>query len=231
MFQNVPECKICISPLRKDVEDFILQGQSNYFIEKFLKQQRQNISHATVNRHKLKHMPEHIERIKEIAPKQRNRKFEGNDYDLIPAIDSLNQALRAKTSVSKYRRITLQVQEALKNQLTIVIRLQEKYMTGELKKYPTEEMKGLQYINDILLKLEAYTASLPSIIPVKIAGNQLKESAEQINEAITTGRISLDVGTKLLSIVNGFVKIIEVDSNEKRLTEIEKFNEEYRKSL
>lgn len=225
MFQP-PECKICTSKLRKDVEDFILQGQSNYFIEKFLKKQGQNISHATVNRHKLKHMPEHIERIKEIAPKKRNQRFEGTDYDLIPAIDSLNQALRSKTSIGKYRKITLQVQEALKNQLTIVIRLQESFMRGELKKYPTEEMKGLQYINDILLKLEAYTASLPSIMPVKITGTKLKDSADQINEAITTGRISLEVGTKLFSIVSSFVKIVEVDDLSKRLEEIERFKAE-----
>ena len=216
-------CKVCDSDKKEYIEQLILQGNSNISISNMLKDMDIDISHASINRHKEAHMKEHKETIDKVAHEKNNKKYSRNDYTQIASIESidmLDKALKQPISANKFRMINNFVLKTLVNQLTIVIGLQTKFMLGECK-YPHEEIRGLQLINDIVIKFEQLLTILPNPLPVTNENKSLFERANEINNAVINGKINIETGNKLLSALANISKIFETDELEKRIAVLE----------
>ena len=160
------DCKVCNSDKRDFIESLILQGHSNLAVSTTVKDMGEDISHASINRHKTKHMADYAETIKEVAHEKGNRKYDREDsqnsfiinasviYAEIEreALHSIDYDELAKNN----SMLQLMLNRIVNNQLAITIDLQEKYMKGEAK-YPNEQVRGLQIVQDILLKFEVYS--------------------------------------------------------------------------
>jgi len=162
---NMPvACKVCESDKKDSIEEMILQGHSNLHIANELKDMGIDISHASINRHKNTHMKEHEEKIKELASSKCNTKYDRNDnlgeinaseiYDEIKqqTLHGISYDELAKNNIIN----KLMLDRISNNQLAITIDLQEKYMKGACK-YPHEQIRGLQIIQDMAQKFEVYT--------------------------------------------------------------------------
>ena len=160
------ECKVCKSEKREYIEQLILQGNSNLAVSLTLKDMNEDISHASINRHKTKHMADYAETIKDIAHEKGNKKYDREDskngfsidatliYEEVErqALHSINYDELAKNNAM----LQIMLNRIVNNQLAITIDLQEKYMQGN-SKYPNEQIRGLQIVQDIMLKFEVYT--------------------------------------------------------------------------
>lgn len=160
-------CKICESELKDFAESLILNGESNNAIADTLKTKGLVISHASVNRHKSKHMVEHKERIEELATPIHNTKYDRNDnVNCIDAKTIYNES-KVKASLIQtygnmaedYNMLHIMLFRIVNNQMAITIDLQEKYMQGQ-SKYPYEQIKGLQIVQDMLQKLEIFSKGM-----------------------------------------------------------------------
>ena len=159
------DCKVCISEKKEYIEQLILQGNSNLTISATLKDMSEDISHASINRHKTKHMADYAEKIKELSGEKGNRKYDREDsknaftinasgiYDEIKqqALHSISYDELAETNMT----VRLMLNRILNNQMAITIDLQEKYMKGD-SKYPNEQIRGLQIIQDMTQKFEEF---------------------------------------------------------------------------
>ena len=160
------ECKVCNSDKRDFIESLILQGHSNLAVSTTVKDMGEDISHASINRHKTKHMADYAETIKEVAHEKGNRKYDREDsqnsfvinasviYEEIErqALHTVNYTETAKNNAM----MQIMLSKIVNNQLAITIDLQEKYMKGEAK-YPNEQVRGLQIVHEIMIKLDSYT--------------------------------------------------------------------------
>lgn len=160
------DCKVCNSEKREYIEQLILQGNSNLAVSITLKDMNEDISHASINRHKTKHMADYAETIKDIAHEKGNKKYDREDskngfsidasliYEEVErqALHSINYDELAKNNAM----LQIMLNRIVNNQLAITIALQEKYMQGD-SKYPNEQIRGLQIVQDIMLKFEVYT--------------------------------------------------------------------------
>ncbi len=159
------DCKVCISEKKEYIEQLILQGNSNLTISATLKDMSEDISHASINRHKTRHMPDYADTVKENAGEKGNRKYDRDDsknaftinasgiYDEIKqqALHSISYDELAETNMT----VRLMLNRILNNQMAITIDLQEKYMNGN-SKYPNEQIRGLQIIQDMAQKFEEF---------------------------------------------------------------------------
>ena len=159
------ECKVCLSEKREYIEQLILQGNSNLTISATLKDMNEDISHASIGRHKTKHMPEYADTVKENAGEKGNRKYDREDSQnafVINANSIYNEVKNQALHVVSYDELAennttvrLMLNRILNNQLAITIDLQEKYMQGE-SKYPNEQLRGLQLVQDMTQKFDDY---------------------------------------------------------------------------
>lgn len=159
------ECKVCLSEKRDYIEQLILQGNSNLTISATLKDMNEDISHASIGRHKTKHMPDYADTVKENSGEKGNRKYDRKDSKnafVINASDIYSEVKNQALHVISYDEIAennttvrLMLDRILNNQLAITIDLQEKYMQGE-SKYPNEQIRGLQVIQDMAQKFDDY---------------------------------------------------------------------------
>jgi glutamate synthase domain-containing protein 2 len=184
-----------------------------------------DIDAASINRHKNRHMLEHAEKIKENAHHKINRKFDRNDYTQIESIEMLNRALKLKPSVRKFKSLNDWIQKIFTNQITIVLNLQDKYMEGGTK-YPHEEIRGLSIINEIVGKFESLISSMADILPLNIQNKGLTERANEINQAVIDGKITVEIGNKLLHGLATHAKIYEIDDLAQRVSELERIKNE-----
>ena len=156
-------CKVCDSEHKALIEDMILNGESNNAIANDMQAKGMAITHASIDRHKKKHMKEHEEKIKELATPKCNTKYDRNDnVNAINAIKIFDQIkLMANSGVDymslaeNYLMIHLMLNRIVNNQLAITVDLQERYMEGE-SKYPYEQIKGLQIVQDLMQKFETF---------------------------------------------------------------------------
>ena len=159
------DCKVCNSDKRDFIESLILQGHSNLAVSATVKDMGEDISHASINRHKTKHMADYAETIKEVAHEKGNRKYDREDSQnsfVINANSIYNEVKNQALHVVSYDELAennttvrLMLNRILNNQLAITIDLQEKYMQGE-SKYPNEQLRGLQVIQDMTQKFDDY---------------------------------------------------------------------------
>lgn len=159
-------CKVCESEFKSLIEDMILKGESNNAIANELKIKGMDISHASINRHKSKHMIEHKKTIDLNSNDKGNRKYDREDSKNSFLIDineiyqdgkeKISQSLTYDELAENNKIITVLLNRILINQLTITITLQEKYMKGETK-YPNEQVRGLQIIQEINQKYDDST--------------------------------------------------------------------------
>ena len=136
------KCKVCQSPLRKEIEQQIVEGVSYVNIESFTRSQGQSISHMSIKRHNDNG---HIEGFKRI----------GNPDNYQEGIDA--SEIENSTSEMSIEIPNIQNEDALKafardsmlqitaNQLAIIRHKQEKFMKG-LGRYPQNEIMGLRTI-------------------------------------------------------------------------------------
>lgn len=159
----VISCKVCDSDKRGNIEELILQGNSNKAISETLKAIGVNISHASINRHKENHMKENEEIIKKVAHEKCNRKYNLDDSETGFSIDATALFNEIESDIAKplsyaefaetNKKVMILLNRILSNQLAITIAMQEKYMSGKAK-YPNEQIRGLQIINEISLKFD-----------------------------------------------------------------------------
>lgn len=159
------DCKVCNSEKRDYIEQLILQGHSNLAVSTTLKDMNEDISHASINRHKTKHMTAHAKTIKENANEKGNRKYDRedskNDFAINASViyeEIKQQALHVISYddlAESNMMVRLMLNRVLNNQMAITIDLQEKYMKGE-SKYPNEQIRGLQIIQDMAQKFEEF---------------------------------------------------------------------------
>lgn len=157
-------CKVCDSDKRKYIEQLILQGNSNYEIANQIKAIGIDISHASINRHKEKHMLENLDVIQNLAKEKGNRKYNKDDsknefsIDGLAIIDEIENSITNKEyekSAKTFIATSLMLHKIAKNQSAIVLSLQEKYMKGECK-YPHEQITGLDRIQSLIIKQESF---------------------------------------------------------------------------
>lgn len=214
-------CKVCNCDLKDEIEKMILQGHSNNQIAKYLQAKGIDISHASINRHKSKHMPEHSETIKNLALPIHNTKLPVNNGLPINPIETLDKAIKMRNSVKKFQIIFSHMQLVLNNQLTIVLNLQKSFMNNE-SRYPYEEVRGLYIINDILIKFGNFMNNMPDILPLSMSKDKtLSDKVVEINDAMINGKISVDTANKLLVGLTTSSKLVEYDELEKRISELE----------
>ncbi len=159
------ECKVCTSKKKEYIEQLILQGNSNLTISQTLKDMNEDISHASINRHKTKHMADYADTVKENSGEKGNRKYDREDSKnafVINASDIYSEVKNQALHVISYDELAennttvrLMLDRILNNQLAITIDLQEKYMQGK-SKYPNEQIRGLQVIQDMAQKFDDY---------------------------------------------------------------------------
>jgi len=156
-------CIICNSELKDFAESLILNNESNNSIAETLQAKGLNVSHASVNRHKIRHMLEHKEKI-ELNDKG-NRKYDREDSKNAFVIDmnNIKEDIKEDAIGITYDKIAesyinnhLILIKIVHNQLGIVLDLQEKYMKGETK-YPNEQLRGLDTVQTMLQKSEEFT--------------------------------------------------------------------------
>jgi hypothetical protein len=135
------KCKVCQSPLRKEIERQIIEGVSYVNIEDFTRSQKQPISHMSIKRH---NDAGHVEGFKRVG----NPDYPSeNGIDVsevkessmcidIPNVQNTDE-LRAYARDSMLK-ITA-------NQLAIIRHKQEKFMKGD-GRYPQNEIMGLRTI-------------------------------------------------------------------------------------
>ena len=213
-------CKICNSEHKDYAEQLILQGYTNWRIAKSLKAMGLDITYASVNRHKLKHMPEHSEQIKEMSTPKTGIVQERIVVGEICVIDVLEKALQTKNNIRKFRKISEYVSDILIKQVNIVLDLQDKFMRGA-GKYPYEEIRGLSIINDVLIKFEMFINNMPDTLPLTIANKTLTERANDIQQSVIDGKINNDLANKLLNNLGLCAKIIEIDDLIRRIEVLE----------
>ena len=158
------ECKVCNSEKRDYIEQLILQGNSNLTISATLKDMNEDISHASINRHKTKHMPEYTDTIKELSGEKGNRKYDREDSKNAFVIDiaDIKEDIKEDVISINYDKIAdsyvnnhLILIKIVSNQLGIVLDLQDKYMKGKVK-YPNEQIRGLETMQNMLQKSEEF---------------------------------------------------------------------------
>jgi hypothetical protein len=160
------DCKVCISEKREYIEQLIIQGNSNLMVSTTLKDMGVDISHASINRHKNKHMPDNQDAIKENAHEKGNRKYDREDSKNSFAINAnkiyedmeslIMRNVNYNELAKNYSLMLLMLNRIVNNQLAITIDLQEKYMKGE-SKYPNEQIRGLQIVQDLVQKFEVFS--------------------------------------------------------------------------
>lgn len=166
MKMSIP-CKVCESEFKELVEKMILNGESNNAIANDLQSKGFAITHASINRHKARHMIEHKEKINELATPKNNSKYDrNNDENNIDAksiFDDMKKDIqnieRYGDIVENYKMLNAMLFRIVNNQMAITIELQEKYMSGKCK-YPYEQIKGLQIVQDMLQKLELFSKNM-----------------------------------------------------------------------
>lgn len=166
-------CKICESEFKEFAESLILNGESNTNVSESLQAKGLNVSHASIGRHKMKHMIEHMETIEANAGEKGNRKYDREDSKnafVINVNDIYNEVKNQAKHVTSYDELAetnmitkLMLNRILNNQLVITIDLQEKYMKGETR-YPNEQLRGLQIIQDMAQNLKILRVKTLTII-------------------------------------------------------------------
>lgn len=158
------ECKVCKSEKREYIEQLILQGNSNLAVSLTLKDMNEDISHASINRHKTKHMADYAEKVKEVSHEKGNRKYDKDDSKNLFIIDTKTiyneieneiSSLNYDKSANSFIITSLILDRIAKNQCAIVLNLQEKYIIGECK-YPYEQINGLEKIQNLIIKHETF---------------------------------------------------------------------------
>ena len=160
---NLP-CKICNSELKEFAENLILKGMSTTAIAKELAVKGLTLNQASVNRHKSRHMPEYAEKIKELAIPKGNVKYDRNNFSQIDVEKIFDLDVKAKEFddiVKEHNTVNHLISSILKNQLAIVLNLQEKFICGE-SKYPHEEIRGLQSVQEMSIKYQTFSKDLIS---------------------------------------------------------------------
>lgn len=111
----------------------------------------------------MRHMKEHEEKIKELAIPKNNTKYDRSDNvnainanEIFDQIKTMaNIGVDYKSLAENYLMIHLMLNRIVNNQLAITVDLQERYMQGETK-YPYEQIKGLQVVQDLMQKFETF---------------------------------------------------------------------------
>lgn len=157
-------CKICDSELKEFAESLILKGLSTTAIAKELAVKGLVLNQASVNRHKSRHMQEHKAQIDDLAIPKGNTKYDRNDFSHIDVDKIFDLDVKAKEFddiVKEHNTVNHLISSILKNQLAIVLDLQEKFIKGEAK-YPHEEVKGLHTVQEMSIKYQTFSKELIS---------------------------------------------------------------------
>ena len=160
---NLP-CKICNSELKEFAENLILKGLSTSAIAKELSVKGLSINQASVNRHKSRHMANYADKIKELAIPKGNVKYDRNDFAQIDVEKIFDLDVKAKEFddiVKEHNTVNHLISSILKNQLAIVLDLQEKFIRGDAK-YPYEEIRGLHTVQEMSIKYQTFSKDLIS---------------------------------------------------------------------
>ena len=155
-------CKICDSELKEFAESLILKGLSTTAIAKELAVKGLVLNQASVNRHKSRHMQEHKAQIDDLAIPKGNTKYDRNDFSHIDVDKIFDLDVKAKEFddiVKEHNTVNHLISSILKNQLAIVLDLQEKFIKGEAK-YPHEEVKGLHTVQEMSIKYQSFSKEL-----------------------------------------------------------------------
>lgn len=159
-------CKVCESEYKDLVEKMILNGESNNAIANDLQSKGVAITHASINRHKARHMIEHKEAIESLATPKYNVKNDRNNDNCIDAKNIFNEVKKDVENIERYgdivenyKMLNTMLFRIVNNQMAITIDLQEKYMNGNCK-YPYEQIRGLQIVQDMLQKLELFSKNM-----------------------------------------------------------------------
>lgn len=157
-------CKVCESEYKELIEKMILNGESNNAIAGDMQLKGIAITHASINRHKKSHMKEHEEKIKELATPKYNTKYDRNDNtgeinanEILEEMKVKNNLMQTYSDMAEnFSLLSYMTMEIVNNQMAITIDLQKKYMKGECK-YPYEQIKGLELVQNMLQKLENFS--------------------------------------------------------------------------
>lgn len=139
-------CKVCSCSFRQDIDKEILNGQSFDWLEKFCRDRGFTISHTSLKRHALNHVPEY-----------QPRSQTGYNYTPteIPRNETMAEAITQPTIIQPVKVTNKnlvdvakkQLIQILTNQLAIVEAKQKNFMLGS-GKYPSDEIRGLKNIMD-----------------------------------------------------------------------------------
>jgi len=218
-------CKICESEFKDFAESLILNGESNNSVADTLQGKGLIISHASVNRHKNKHMIEHKERIEELATSIHNTKYDRSDnvncIDMEKIIDDAKELARKQINQKdlreNYRVNHILITRIATNQLAITVDLQEKFMQGKTK-YPHEQIRGLQIIQDLSAKLNNEFATNQDMTFTDMANDIIKKSIH--------GIINPTQANTLMVLIEKVTKIKTVDELETRISNLESKNDD-----
>ncbi len=158
------KCKICLSEHKEFAEKLILQGLSTSEIAKELTSKGLILNQASVNRHKKRHMLEHADKIEELSIPIHNTKHDRNDYthiDVDKVFDFDAKSFELSDIIQEHNKIRHLLNDIFRKQLAIVSDLQDKFIRGDAK-YPHEEIKGLQTVQDLTTKFETFSKDLIS---------------------------------------------------------------------
>lgn len=165
-------CATCHSPLRADIEKMAIQGKSYKEIEKFCKDRNFQISYISIKNHMEKHVEGYVPRT--FAT---HKKSSVDDYDIeqqiLPYQDTDPRfidpiALRKELGCPEEIKDASELADTAKrfigeiclNQLAIVLNMQRAFMTGK-RKYPNDEMRGLNQIIEIIGAITNRDSSRP----------------------------------------------------------------------
>jgi hypothetical protein len=163
------KCKVCQSPLRKEIEKQIVDGVSYVNIEDFTRSQKQPISHMSIKRH---NDAGHIDGFKRVGNPDYQEESGIDASEVESSLDNMCidiPNVQNADDLKTYTRSSML--QITANQLAIIRHKQEKFMKGQ-GRYPQNEIMGLRTIIVCLdgitdrrgqvLNVESLTANLDS---------------------------------------------------------------------
>jgi hypothetical protein len=133
------KCKVCQSPLRKEIEQLIIEGVSYVNIEDFTRSQKKPISHMSIKRH---NDAGHVDGFKRVGTPDYQEEI-GIDVSEIEVATIEIPNVQNTDDLKSYARESMLRITA--NQLAIIRHKQEKFMKGQ-GRYPQNEIMGLRTI-------------------------------------------------------------------------------------
>lgn len=182
------ECRLCKSEYRSEAEALILQGFSDSYVMRWLKEKGENYTLGQVKNHLTRHTELKLStEAKEKQPTQTQKTEQVNNEakGLKLSLPDIPENLTFEELVSWVQK---SVGMIFIKQASIVNQCQDLYVEGEIK-HPTEQIRALKYLSDVLDLAWGYKPGVDlsrAIQVIEAEGYQVLDGRDDIDREVET---------------------------------------------